>query len=287
MEAGAAEEGGEPAAPSRRPTADQDRHPHDRGQAPRGRRAPSGTPNASRAEDRQPAEARRSRSRAHVPAPGEALAVQQAEAMAMLRRVIEQAPGPLRWPMYVRNVKQLLRAADSSFDERRYGFGGILDLLRASQRDALLRLERDRQGVLRVFPGNALQRPSSAPPVQEATIEEPVHGFEAPAPVEPSVAEAAGPVESAETIAGVPEAETPSVIDAETIDVSDVQPEAQPAWTPPPAPAEAAAWKPGRAQDRGGAQAAGDAAEEPGQEEGVTEPVTRVIFPHNRFRTPG
>ena len=32
----------------------------------------------------------------------------------MLRRVIENATMPLRWPMYVRNVKQLLRAADSS-----------------------------------------------------------------------------------------------------------------------------------------------------------------------------
>ena len=124
-------------------------------------------------EDRQPVEVRRAPLPAHVPAPGEALAVQQGEAIALLRRVIEQAAKPLRWPMYVRNVKQLLRAADSSFDERRYGFGGILDLLRASQRDALLRLERDRQGVLRVFPGAALQRPAAAPPVQEATIEEP------------------------------------------------------------------------------------------------------------------
>ena len=74
--------------------------------------------------------------------------------------------------MYVRNVKQMLRAADTSFDERRYGFGGILDLLRGAQRDGLLRLERDRQGVLRVFAGTALQRPSSAPPVEDATTGE-------------------------------------------------------------------------------------------------------------------
>lgn len=107
---------------------------------------------------------------ASMPAPGEALAAQQAEAVALLRRVIENATQPLRWPMYVRNVKQLIRAADTSFDERRYGFGGILDLLRGAQRDGILRLERDRQGVLRVFPGNALQRPA-ATPVQEATIE--------------------------------------------------------------------------------------------------------------------
>jgi uncharacterized LabA/DUF88 family protein len=63
-----------------------------------------------------------------------------------------------RWPMYIRNVKQLLRAADSSFDERRFGFGGLMDLFRACQREGLMRLERDRRGGLRVFPGSALQQ---------------------------------------------------------------------------------------------------------------------------------
>jgi uncharacterized LabA/DUF88 family protein len=228
VEAGAADENGESAAPSgdRQP---RDRHPHDRGQAPRG---PAHLPAPEREfvhDDRPAAEsAPAAQPVAPISAAGEALAVQQGEALAMLRRVIEQAPGPIRWPMYVRNVKQLLRAADSSFDERRYGFGGILDLLRASQRDALLRLERDRQGVLRVFAGSALQRASSAPPVQDATIAERDHGAEAFAPVASSVVEAAAPVEPAETIAAVPEAGAPSVIDAEPIDVSDVPSEAQP-----------------------------------------------------------
>jgi hypothetical protein len=63
-----------------------------------------------------------------------------------------------RWPMYLRNVKQLLRAAEGAFDERRYGFGGLVDLARACQRDGLVRLERDRRGGLRVFPGPVLQR---------------------------------------------------------------------------------------------------------------------------------
>src|SRR4051812_42180478 len=63
-----------------------------------------------------------------------------------------------RWPMYIRNVKQLLRAADNAFDERRYGFGGLMDLLRACQRESVMRLERDRRGGLRVFPGAALQQ---------------------------------------------------------------------------------------------------------------------------------
>ena len=77
--------------------------------------------------------------------------------------------------MYIRNVKQLLRAADSGFDERRYGFGGLMDLLRACQRDGVMRLERDRRGGLRVFPGAALQRPSdvhSEPPPDSSPHDE-------------------------------------------------------------------------------------------------------------------
>jgi uncharacterized LabA/DUF88 family protein len=62
-----------------------------------------------------------------------------------------------RWPMYLRNVKQILRQAEGGFDERRYGFGGLMDLLRACQKEGLVRIERDRRGGLRVFAGPALQ----------------------------------------------------------------------------------------------------------------------------------
>jgi hypothetical protein len=88
--------------------------------------------------------------------------------------------------MYVRNVKQLLRAHRSEgnagvdgdgtlasagqggfvgFDERQYGFGGLMDLLRACQKEGLVRVERDRRGGLRVFPGQALQR-ADVPEIQ-------------------------------------------------------------------------------------------------------------------------
>jgi uncharacterized LabA/DUF88 family protein len=67
---------------------------------------------------------------------------------------ILRAATSARWPMYLRNVKQLLRAAN--FDERSYGFAGLMDLLRACQREGLMRLERDRRRGLRVFQGNAL-----------------------------------------------------------------------------------------------------------------------------------
>ena len=62
-----------------------------------------------------------------------------------------------RWPMYLRNVKQILRQAEGGFDERRYGFGGLIDLLKACQRDGLVRIERDHRGGLRVFQGHALR----------------------------------------------------------------------------------------------------------------------------------
>jgi uncharacterized LabA/DUF88 family protein len=80
-----------------------------------------------------------------------------------------------RWPMYLRNVKQILRQAEGGFDERRYGFGGLMDLLRACQKEGLVRIERDRRGGLRVFQGPALQRgapaPRFEPPVEVVDIE--------------------------------------------------------------------------------------------------------------------
>jgi hypothetical protein len=59
--------------------------------------------------------------------------------------------------MYVRQAKQFMRAVDPQFDERKYGFGTLQDLLRACQREGLFRIERDRQGVIRLFPGNIMQ----------------------------------------------------------------------------------------------------------------------------------
>jgi hypothetical protein len=56
-----------------------------------------------------------------------------------------------KWPLYLRNVKQVMRAATPPFDERAYGFANLTDLLRAAHKDNLVRMERDRQGVIRVF----------------------------------------------------------------------------------------------------------------------------------------
>jgi len=73
------------------------------------------------------------------------------DGVALVRRVLAEATTPPRWPMYPRQFKQFLRTAQPDFDERKYG--SIADLMRACQKDGLVRLERDRQGALRVFGG--------------------------------------------------------------------------------------------------------------------------------------
>jgi uncharacterized LabA/DUF88 family protein len=84
-------------------------------------------------------------------------APRMAEAIAEVRRLFQSAPNPPRWPMYVRQVKQFLRGVDPTFDERKFGFTSLNDLLRGCQKDGLFRMERDRQGVVRFFQGNVLK----------------------------------------------------------------------------------------------------------------------------------
>src|SRR5919206_4668434 len=73
-----------------------------------------------------------------------------------VQQAFTQAATPPRWPMYVRQAKQYLRNAIDNFDERKYGFASVVDLLRAAAKEGVLRLERDRQGAVRVFPGPKL-----------------------------------------------------------------------------------------------------------------------------------
>jgi len=73
---------------------------------------------------------------------------------------------PARWPLYVRQAKQHLRTAIEGFDERKYGFASVVDLLRAAGKEGVVRIERDRQGAIRVFPGGNIA-PKPAMPVDE------------------------------------------------------------------------------------------------------------------------
>ena len=72
------------------------------------------------------------------------------------------AGASVRWPMYVRQARQFLRTAVQGFDERKYGFASVVDLLRAAGKEGVFRIERDRQGAVRVFPGANLV-PKAAP----------------------------------------------------------------------------------------------------------------------------
>jgi uncharacterized LabA/DUF88 family protein len=116
--------------------------------------------------------------RRNAPAPADT-----GEAVKYATRLFEQGKAVSRWPMYIRQIRQYLRNADESFDERKFGFGGIVDFLRALQREGLLRLERDRQGVMRVFPGASFPKqatPGDAEPSARAA-EQPA--FDAGEPV--------------------------------------------------------------------------------------------------------
>jgi uncharacterized LabA/DUF88 family protein len=113
---------------------------------------------------------------APVPAPAS-----PEDSLAALRQALpshfEKAPNR---PLYLRQIRQLLRAAGSSVDERS-GFRGLLDLLHQAQREGWLRLHRDRKGVWRVFPAGP------APAVSPATPAEVEVAVEVPPELEPDL----------------------------------------------------------------------------------------------------
>jgi uncharacterized protein (TIGR00288 family) len=118
--------------------------------------APAATSAAPGVEDAAPAS---DASAADAPA---IAPVSQEDSLALLRQAIsshfEKTP---HRPLYLRQIRQVMRAAGSSIDERA-GFRGLLDLLHQAQREGWVRLHRDRKGVWRAFP--------AGPPVQAPVI---------------------------------------------------------------------------------------------------------------------
>ncbi len=149
-------------------------------------------------------DASESGSAAPVPAPtrSNSDAASLGDGVALVRRALAESQTPPRWPMYPRQFKQFLRTFQPDFDERRYG--SIADLMRACQKDGILRLERDRQGVLRVF-ANATNARGSLPhgwglvvgrtpdgqtePMEEPETLDTPKSIDEPPPAEPSVSE--------------------------------------------------------------------------------------------------
>jgi uncharacterized LabA/DUF88 family protein len=91
-------------------------------------------------------------------APAAAADPEQVQQMLQATRdIFNRATQQPRWPMYVRQLKQFIRGVDQAFDERKWGFATVMEFLRVCQREGIFRLERDRRGQIRVFPGSALQ----------------------------------------------------------------------------------------------------------------------------------
>jgi uncharacterized LabA/DUF88 family protein len=132
------------------------------------------------------------------------------EGVALVRRVLGEATTPPRWPMYPRQFKQFLKAAQPDFEERRYG--SIADLMRACQKDGILRLERDRQGGLRVFANGATSSRASVPHGWGLVVNNPQPPVDAVDPadlVEPLPAVVADPIAVAEDLGVAAEAAKP------------------------------------------------------------------------------
>ena len=143
------------------------------------------------------------------------------EAVAEVRRLFAIGQQPPRWPMYLRQVKQYLRNVDQSFDERKFGFNSLNDLLRACQREGLFRMERDRQGVIRFFQGQAMKEAgasAAARGINQADIEA-AERLAAQAEAEMAAAEA----RESEVVDGdvVRDSAPPSIVDVEAIAVDE------------------------------------------------------------------
>src|SRR5439155_15471857 len=126
-------------------------------------------------EEAAPVEAAPARSRPIIGEPAdEEEEVMPASPMTMqdgiraVQQAFAHASPPPRWPMYVRQAKQFLKTRIEGFDERKYGFASVVDLLRAAAKEGVLKLERDRHGAFRVFAGACL----SAVPATPVDVEE-------------------------------------------------------------------------------------------------------------------
>jgi uncharacterized LabA/DUF88 family protein len=93
----------------------------------------------------------------HVP-PAPPSTLQVEEGVRVMQEAFQNSTIAPHWPMYLRNVKQFIKNSLPTFDEHRYGFHSFLEAVRSGQRAGLFRLERNRQGILRVYPGNQISQ---------------------------------------------------------------------------------------------------------------------------------
>jgi uncharacterized protein (TIGR00288 family) len=130
-----------------------------------------------------------------------------------VQQAFTQASPPPRWPMYVRQARQYLRNTVDGFDERKYGFASVVDLLRAAGKEGVLRIERDRQGAVRVFPGANLGAKGATPPA-----------FTPPEDVSVELDETVDVEVPAERIADVVDAEPMAAVSVSYAPIMDAEP---------------------------------------------------------------
>jgi uncharacterized LabA/DUF88 family protein len=189
-----------------------------------------------------------------------------ADGIREIRRMLLASPKPPRWPMYIRQLKQFLRNVDASFDERKYGFETLGDLMRACQRDGLLRIERDRQGGMRIFPGNIAQAPAPAAESFDEASEPQTMDVTAGEPVEdawvPPAAEAAAETDVVDGNV-LQEREIPAIVDGEAEEAPAVQKAEKPGRRRRPERTPRAARSSGEPRARKAADSGGAAAARP------------------------
>jgi len=115
------------------------------------------------------------------------------EAVNALEEIFRDSNLKPHWPMYLRGFKQFLRSLQPPFDERQYGLSSAYDLVRQAQKEGLLRVERNRQGILRIFPS---ERPQQG--LVEKPVEEPIP-LELPLPTAVPEVQAENPPETPQT----------------------------------------------------------------------------------------
>jgi uncharacterized LabA/DUF88 family protein len=107
--------------------------------------------------------------------------MQAEEGIRAMQEAFQNSKVTPHWPMYLRNVKQFIKNASPTFDEQRYGFHSFLEAVRSAQRAGLFRLERNRQGILRVFPGNQMSqmhRSGGSRLAEPQAVEQPVKPYD-------------------------------------------------------------------------------------------------------------
>jgi uncharacterized LabA/DUF88 family protein len=144
---------------------------------------------------------------------------QMEEGVRAMQEVFLNTPIVPHWPMYLRNVKQFIKNAAPAFDERRYGFNSFLEAVRSGQRAGLFRLERNRQGILRVYPGSQIPQPPKPVglPIEETPVTQEPVVIEEQMPVLESVQAETEPV----LVAAEPAPETAAV--AEPVEEAPVR----------------------------------------------------------------